>query len=258
MGSGVGAQGGGQLQGTPEIKMGDVVKQKAQPPDWHRIQKTALELFQRTRDIRLAVTLVRALLHTAGLPGCRDGLRLLHGLMEQYWSMVHPHLDEEENNDPTERLNILETLCDWDSMIGPLTRVPVCTAPVIGSITMRDMSIATGKIKTPENIIKNWYNFYDSDDRVSLNRELAANYVESSRHIRPIDHTIYNDYEYKGKTNPHQAYGYLRTPQLAQVIHDFLSHGRPRAWIWLNDKMNKWLQKRLDKKQRHNTGGEHK
>jgi hypothetical protein len=114
------------------------------------------------------------------------------------------------------------------------------------------------KIKTPENITKNWYNFFDPDDRVSLNRELAANYMENSRHIRPIDQVVHNDYGYKGKTNPHQAYGYLRTPQLTQVIHDFLSQGKPWPWVWLNDKANKWIQKRLDKKMRQNSGGEQK
>jgi hypothetical protein len=111
------------------------------------------------------------------------------------------------------------------------------------------------KIKTPDNIKRNWYNFFDPDDRVSLNRKLAKDYMENSRHIRPIDQSVYNDYEYKGKANPHQAYGYLRTPQLTQVITEFLDHGKPRAWIWVNDKMNKWIQKRLDKKQRPNSGG---
>jgi hypothetical protein len=104
------------------------------------------------------------------------------------------------------------------------------------------------KIKTPENIKKNWYNFFDPDDRVSFKRELANDYLENARHIRPIDQSIDNGYEYNGKTNPHQAYGYLRTHQLAKVITDFLNRGKPRPWIWLSDKVNRQAQKMLDKK----------
>ncbi|MBN1850032.1 MAG: hypothetical protein JW932_15780 [Deltaproteobacteria bacterium] len=114
------------------------------------------------------------------------------------------------------------------------------------------------KIKTPENIKKNWYNFFDPDDRVSLKRELADDYVENTHHVRPIDQSVFNDYEYNGKTSAHQAYGYLRTPQTAQVITDFLNRGMPRAWIWFSNKINRWLQNRRADNEIMDRGGDEK
>jgi hypothetical protein len=104
------------------------------------------------------------------------------------------------------------------------------------------------KIKTPENIKTRWHNLFDPDDRVALKRSLANDYMANARHVRPVDESVYNDYEYDGKLNPHQAYGYLRTPQLARLVTDFLNQGRPRIWIRLSEKINKRIQRTLDRK----------
>jgi len=112
------------------------------------------------------------------------------------------------------------------------------------------------KIKTPENIKKNWYNFFDPDDRVSLKRELVNDYMENAHHVRPIDESVFNNYEYNGKTSAHQAYGYLRTPQIAQVITDFLNRGRPRVWVWLVKQFNKRIQGNLDAKNGRQASGD--
>jgi type VI secretion system protein ImpA len=76
-------------------------------------------------------------LQTAGLPGFRDGLQLVRGLVEQFWPTVHPPLDAEENNDPTQRLNILGALNSprgtlrpdiqqWLAVIDYLYVAPLC------------------------------------------------------------------------------------------------------------------------------------
>ena len=43
-------------QGTPEQQFGDTVIE-AQSPDWKTVRGKALELFQRTKDLRVAVYL---------------------------------------------------------------------------------------------------------------------------------------------------------------------------------------------------------
>ena len=48
-----------------------------------------------------------ALLKLRGLPGLRDGLAVLRGLIDQYWDQLYPRLDPDDNNDPLERMNIL-------------------------------------------------------------------------------------------------------------------------------------------------------
>ncbi|RLC53091.1 MAG: hypothetical protein DRH89_06975 [Candidatus Cloacimonadota bacterium] len=76
---------------------------------------------------------------------------------------------------------------------------------------------------TPENITRKWLNFSDLDDKVALNYSLSDDYAENSRNIKPIDNIVENQYEYNGQNNPHNVYGYLRTPQVAQEIFEFLN-----------------------------------
>jgi hypothetical protein len=96
--------------------------------------------------------------------------------------------------------------------------------------------------QTPENIEETWYNFADYQDKVATKYNLGDDYKENSRHVRAIDILIHNDYAYDGKRNPHSVYGYLRTPEVARVIYNFLHQGHPRARIWLSDKVNRLLK----------------
>jgi hypothetical protein len=74
----------------------------------------------------------------------------------------------------------------------------------------------------PENIRKAWYNFSDPDDKVSIIYRLGKNYKNNTRGIGPVDITVENNYIYNKNRNPHKAYGYLRTPELAEIISKFL------------------------------------
>jgi type VI secretion system protein ImpA len=114
--------------------------------EWREIQKTALDLSTRTHDLRVAMLLTRALLHTEGIIGLHDGLKLLEGLIDRCWDTLHPQPDSEDKNDPFfKRVNILEELCDWQLMIKPLMNATMCSTRVLGCINLRDIRIATGK-----------------------------------------------------------------------------------------------------------------
>jgi hypothetical protein len=95
--------------------------------------------------------------------------------------------------------------------------------------------------RTPENIIKAWHNFSDLKDRVATDYSLSEDYAANSKKVRAIDTIVYNNYLYKGAPNPHNVYGYLRTPEMAHVIYNFLKAGRPKALIWLSDNINRVL-----------------
>jgi len=79
------------------------------------------------------------------------------------------------------------------------------------------------KPKTPGNIVNGWYNFSDLKDKVVLDYTLANDFKENSRGIRAVDKVVYNNYEINGERNPHKSYGYLRTLECSEVIHDFLT-----------------------------------
>jgi type VI secretion system protein ImpA len=135
------------IQGKPEDP---ITGEKAQPPNWRDIQKAALAILKRSKDLQTAVYLTRALIPLEGVPGFRDGLALLLGLLEKYWDKIHPVLDPDDNLDPTARINILEELNNFDSVLRPLSVAPLADSKAVGRYSLRDIHIAVDKISPPE------------------------------------------------------------------------------------------------------------
>ena len=92
------------------------------------------------------------------------------------------------------------------------------------------------KVRTPQNVLRNWYNFSDLEDKVAIDYSLSGDYEENSKHIKVIDKVVYNNYEYNGHRNTHKSYGYLRTPELAEVINDFLIRDKRILVTWYGTK----------------------
>ena len=128
----------------PEVKNdnGEVIK-KALVPDWEEVSESAVELLSRAHDMRVAVYLTRALLHTDGLSGLEHGLQLIHGYLEQYWETFYPQLDPEDNDDPTERINILADLNDYQTVIGPINKITLAAAPDLGTLSVAEIRPAS-------------------------------------------------------------------------------------------------------------------
>jgi type VI secretion system protein ImpA len=131
------------LPGKPESVMGEVTI-AAEEPDWKDVRDRCLELWPRSKDLRLAVGLALAGLKTEGLPAFRDGLALLKGVLEQYWEHVYPLLDADDNNDPTQRVNVIAALATPVGTFGDplrlLTRLR--EAPLANSLQMGRFSMA--------------------------------------------------------------------------------------------------------------------
>jgi type VI secretion system protein ImpA len=70
------------VRGKPEQQIGKTVV-SAEEPDWEAVAKAAAALLLRTKDLRIAFHLTRALLHAEGFAGMRDGLAVLRGLVER-------------------------------------------------------------------------------------------------------------------------------------------------------------------------------
>lgn len=130
-------------QETPERQYGGTII-AAEPPDWRGARETALALSARTRDLRVAVYLARSLLNTEGLEGFASGLTLVNGLLERYWDQVHPHLDPDDDNDPTLRINTIVALCDPETTLRDLRETPLVNSRALGRFSLRDLQIAAG------------------------------------------------------------------------------------------------------------------
>lgn len=133
------------VEGKPEQQFGDTII-AAVEPDWAEVATQAQALLARSKDLRPAVLLLRAVTRTQGLVGTRLGLELLAGLLEQFWDSVHPQLDPDDDNDPTMRLNALAALNDETAMVRDLYEARLGVAAGIGPIRVRDLAIARGAL----------------------------------------------------------------------------------------------------------------
>jgi hypothetical protein len=82
------------------------------------------------------------------------------------------------------------------------------------------------RIKTPPGITGNWYNFSDILDKVAFNYKLSEYFSENQNGIKPVDLLVINNYEIDGIRNPHKSFGYLRTPEFAGILNEFILSGK--------------------------------
>ncbi|MBN2592651.1 MAG: type VI secretion system protein TssA [Sedimentisphaerales bacterium] len=125
----------------------------AEEPNWREVSEKSFELLKRSKDLRIAIYLTLALLKLDGIPGLRDGLLLLRELLERFWDKLYPQLDVDDDYDPLERINILQSLSPATvSVQDPmkfrqrLLEVPLCNSPKMGKFGLRDIQIAKGEI----------------------------------------------------------------------------------------------------------------
>lgn len=135
---------------VPEQVMGSAVV-PAKDPDWKDVRGRALDLLARSKDLRIAVLLLRALLRTDGILGFCDGVEVLHGLVIDRWDEVHPRLDPDEAYDPTARVNALAALCDPETLLRDLRETPLVVSRVFGPVCWRDIAIVTGEMKPADH-----------------------------------------------------------------------------------------------------------
>jgi len=136
------------LKGKPEVEMGEV-KRPAEPPDWRELREKSAAFLGQSKNLRVAVIHCCSLLKLEGLPGFRDGLEVVRGLVEQFWPTLYPLLDAEENNDPTQRLNALRSLMaprgslgTWLNMLDYLYATPLFQPKGAPPLTFDDLQAA--------------------------------------------------------------------------------------------------------------------
>ena len=133
-------------QGKAEQQMGDEVVE-AEPADWRSVVKQSEELLGRSKDLRLAVYLTRGGLNVHGPQGLADGIAVVRGLLESQWDTVHPQLDEEDNDDPTFRVNSVMQLSDTAGMLHELLLMPIVSSKAVGRFGLRDVRVAAGDLQ---------------------------------------------------------------------------------------------------------------
>jgi type VI secretion system protein ImpA len=131
--------------GKPEQQFGKTVI-PGEEPDWKEVRAKSLDLLSRSKDLRIALNLVRSATNIDGLPGLADGLAVMSGLVERYWDAVHPQLDPDDDNDPTLRLNTIAGLTDPAMTLRGLREAMLVRSRAFGRFSYRDIQVAAGEL----------------------------------------------------------------------------------------------------------------
>ncbi|MCK1787968.1 type VI secretion system protein TssA, partial [Pseudomonas sp. TNT11] len=135
-------------KGQPERSMGDSIL-PAEPPDWRSIQQQSLDLLQRSKDLRITHFLLQSALALQGVAGLADALTLINALLREYWADLHPHLDADDDNDPTVRINALSGLTS-DATIRLLRESILTRSRTFGPVSLRAALNASGLMSFPD------------------------------------------------------------------------------------------------------------
>jgi type VI secretion system protein ImpA len=131
---------------VPARYKGDQMIEPPKEPDWKAVRQKAVDLFGRTKDLRIAMLLTRAAVRIDGLAGFRDAIAILRGLVDRYWKGLYPQLDPDDNFDPSMRINTLLALCDGDACLRALNEAPLVVSP-LGKFSYRDYQIVAGELQ---------------------------------------------------------------------------------------------------------------
>ena len=118
-------------------------------PDWSGVLARGQELLGLSKDLRIAVPLTEAAVRVQGLPGLASGLGLIQRLLADFWGGVHPLLDADDDNDPTERVNALLPLADPERVLEAVRTAVLVQSRAAGRFSFRDWQIASGEIPAP-------------------------------------------------------------------------------------------------------------
>jgi type VI secretion system protein ImpA len=117
----------------------------AEPPMWPEVETQANALFERTRDLRIAIPWCRARLHQGGLIEIAESLRLLHGLLDRFWDDLHPK-PEADDPDPFARISAMGSLAELEGLLGDARNVPLIPDRRLDGLRARDIEVALDRL----------------------------------------------------------------------------------------------------------------
>ena len=126
--------------GRPETQFG-----AAEAPSWPLTREISQNLFDRTRDLRVALMWGRSVVNLDGVEGLPAVLALLHGLLENFWDEVHPRPDPDDG-DTFARLSVLGSLDTLDGLLGDVRQAQLVVDRRLGGLRVRDVEIALERL----------------------------------------------------------------------------------------------------------------
>lgn len=131
-------------EGKPETQF-----DRGSPPEWRSVRAQAEEMFERTRDLRVALLWLRAVVALEGAPAFVPAMSLVLGLLQQHWDTVHP-IPDPSDNDPYARANALAILPVMEGVLGDLLSARLIAIKGLGEIRLREVEVALGNLGARE------------------------------------------------------------------------------------------------------------
>ncbi|TMM54125.1 type VI secretion system protein TssA [Sulfitobacter sabulilitoris] len=150
-----------------ERQSGDAILE-AEPPNYADVIEKATAVLVQSHDLRAAVHLALAEVNVNGFAGLARATTYIRGCLEQYWETCHPQLDEEDDDDPTMRVNAVLGLSDDATIVRSLRQTPLTQSNAFGRVSLRDIDVANGEATAREG-----------DDRVLDQSAIAAAFKDT-------------------------------------------------------------------------------
>ncbi|MEO9683032.1 MAG: type VI secretion system protein TssA [Tateyamaria sp.] len=121
-------------------------------PDYKEVAAKALEILERSHDLRAAIFLAEANLRLKGFPGFAQATSYVARCVDEYWDSCHPQLDEDDDNDPTMRVNAIRTFVDDARILRGVRRAPLTESRMFGALSLRHIAVAEGEMTPPSDM----------------------------------------------------------------------------------------------------------
>ena len=122
-------------------------KHEPKVSDWHRVTSLATEaIATKTKDLQLAAWLTEALVNLHGFAGLNDGLKLIRGLLENFWDTLYPEIDE---GDLEARANAVDML-NRPFFAAAVQKVPITGNPIGANYSYLEFKDSS-RFDVPEN-----------------------------------------------------------------------------------------------------------
>ena len=125
--------------------------------------------------------------------------------------------------------NSHELIINTFATIGSPLGLPFITGMELEKQRQRNPNLSHPLV--PECIQKAWVNFSDIEDQVSMDHAINDDFDANKSKVLIKDFSIYNDYEVNSERNPHKSFGYLRTPEFARLVDQFLTSKTEEPWF---------------------------
>lgn len=133
-----------------ERQMGDEIV-AAEEPDYVDIIGKARAVLEQSHDLRAAVYLCHGELRRNGFPAFAEVTGYIRSCLTDFWESCHPQLDEDDDDDPTMRVNALRNLADPDTIIAAIRLAPMAQSNAFGQVCLRHKLILDGEMTARED-----------------------------------------------------------------------------------------------------------